>query len=631
MGAPDHDTPGKTLTEPDGATQVASPGDATTLIDGRSRANASRPVGANGAVGRYRTRNVLGEGGMGQVVLVHDDQIGRDVALKSMRSEIAEQPRLRARFVREARVQGQLEHPSIVPVYDIGTRGDGTAFFTMKRVRGRTLEDILADVARGDSEARERFTLRKLLSAFATACLAVDFAHSRGVLHRDLKPSNIMLGDFGEVYVLDWGIAKVLAESDDVPVEDAGTMVGGAATAAGSVLGTPLYMAPEQMRGAPLDRTADVFALGAILFEIVALRPLRDGGAVLQPADARASIRVPDRDVPPEIEAACVRATATDPTERYATARGLHDAIERYLEGDREIAQRREVARAHGVRAREALDRAATGGSDSETERGRAMQELVRALALDPGDRSLLQMLVRVLSEPPRAAPPEVREGIERSDQAVIREGARLGVYTLLSWFAFVPLAYALGVIQPRLLVWAIVPMLAATLLNLFAARMPTMPRSVQYASFLLTCAGFVGASRLFGPLVLVPTMAATYAVTVQTHPFRSMRRAVVVLCCATILVPVAFEALGVLPASYVFEAGRLSIVPHVHAFPRVGTLAFLVTACVAMTIVPSMFVGRMRRALSEAEERLHVQAWHFRRLAGEFGTVRGVETTTRG
>jgi serine/threonine-protein kinase len=151
---------------------------------------------------RYEHRALLGEGGMGAVDLFQDRAIGREVAIKRIRPE-ASSPGALARFVREARVQGQLEHPAIVPVHDLAENSEGTAFFTMKRVRGASLDDILDALATDAPDARARYGRRKLLTAFATVCLAVDFAHSRGVLHRDLKPANVMLGDFGEVYVLD--------------------------------------------------------------------------------------------------------------------------------------------------------------------------------------------------------------------------------------------------------------------------------------------------------------------------------------------------------------------------------------------------------------------------------------------
>jgi serine/threonine-protein kinase len=199
---------------------------------------------------RYLERSVLGEGGMGRIHLCNDTRVGRDVAMKVLRQRYAKNPDTVARFVREARIQGQLEHPSIVPVYDLSRTPDNRICFTMKRVHGKTIEQIIDGLNAKDKFFIENYPRRKLLRAFSAACLAVDFAHSRGVLHRDLKPSNIMLGDFGEVYVLDWGLSKVAGLPDllgERPValpRDSGTD-----TLDGAVLGTPGYMSPEQARG----------------------------------------------------------------------------------------------------------------------------------------------------------------------------------------------------------------------------------------------------------------------------------------------------------------------------------------------------------------------------------------------
>jgi serine/threonine-protein kinase len=162
---------------------------------------------------RYEPRELLGEGGMGEVHRCTDARIGREVAMKVMRH--ADEPGSSTkRFRREALLQANLEHPSIVPVYDVGVDAEGAPCFAMKRVRGQTLRHILTRIAEGDELARRRYPVHKLLGAFSQVCLAIDFAHSRGVIHRDLKPANIMLGDFGEVYVLDWGLASTAGAPD---------------------------------------------------------------------------------------------------------------------------------------------------------------------------------------------------------------------------------------------------------------------------------------------------------------------------------------------------------------------------------------------------------------------------------
>src|SRR5580658_2376447 len=223
---------------------------------------------------RYAVKSLLGQGGMGEVHLTADGWIGREVAMKIAHQGQAAQPHLRARFVREALVQGQLEHPSIVPVYDLGTRPDGATFFTMKRVRGLTLQEIVRGLREGDPAVTRAYSRRRLLTSMSSACLAVSFAHSRGIVHRDLKPENVMLGDFGEVYVLDWGVARVLDDSWAQRAHQASVGVSApiGQTLAGALVGTPGYAAPEQVQGdRRVGERSDVYALGAILFELLAL------------------------------------------------------------------------------------------------------------------------------------------------------------------------------------------------------------------------------------------------------------------------------------------------------------------------------------------------------------------------
>ena len=255
-----------------------------------------------GQTARYEIVEQIGAGGMGTVYLAHDRELDREVALKVLRAPVPTGED-RERILREARILASLEHPGIVPVHDVGTLPDGRLFYVMKRVRGE----------RFDAFARGQHARTELLRAFLQVCDAVAFAHAAGVIHRDLKPQNVMLGAFGEVLVLDWGVARTSGEGRGP--WGAGSADGPAVSAAG----TPGYMAPEQLRGAA-DERVDVFGLGGILyFLLTCAHP--DGGE--HPAW---------RDVAPALRAICDRARAVDPTARYQSVAALAADIVNYLD-----------------------------------------------------------------------------------------------------------------------------------------------------------------------------------------------------------------------------------------------------------------------------------------------------------
>jgi eukaryotic-like serine/threonine-protein kinase len=394
------------------------------------------PLDEDGFDERYAHRAVLGVGGMGEVRLCKDLRIGREVAMKVVRPFAASHSEMRARFEREARVQGQLEHPAIVPVYDLGIGPNGAAYFTMKRIRGRTLEEIIVGLRKNDREIVDGYSLRRLLVAFSRVCLAVAFAHTRGVVHRDLKPSNVMIGDFGEVYVLDWGLAKVTGEPElDIGDDDATVQRPAYSTLMGKVLGTPGYMAPEQVRGDHvLDGRTDVYALGATLFELLALEPLHVRANndelfadTLKGSDARVSVRAPDRAIGPELEAICVKATSLDPAHRHESARALAEDIERYLDGDRDVSRRRALADAAATDAAEAADRARRRGEDGLQARAQAIRDVNRALALDPTHKGALGTMLRLLLQPPSEIPKEAEAALAASRIAKRSVSARAG------------------------------------------------------------------------------------------------------------------------------------------------------------------------------------------------------------
>ncbi|MDP6932339.1 MAG: serine/threonine-protein kinase, partial [Myxococcota bacterium] len=245
---------------------------------------------------RYQDLGVLGSGGMGVVRRVFDRDLNRMLAMKILRPELMKRPRVVKRFLDEAQATAQLEHPSIVPIYDVGLFPDKRPYFTMMELQGRTLLDVIHEVHEASptawADGPTGWNFHRLMTSFQKVCEAIAYAHNRGVIHRDIKPENILVGDFGEVLVVDWGLAKVLSqgqESDAVIEEltNLGIRAAPGESRAGRIVGTPAYMPPEQARGdsKALSPTCDVYALGAILYEILSGRSPYEGSswnAVLQ-------------------------------------------------------------------------------------------------------------------------------------------------------------------------------------------------------------------------------------------------------------------------------------------------------------------------------------------------------------
>ena len=576
---------------------------------------------------RYGLAATLGEGGMGVVQLALDRRIGREIAMKTMRAVPGPRRELAARFLREVCVQGQLEHPSVVPVYDLGRDPQGALYFTMKRVRGATFEEIFAKLRAGDAEVEKLYTRRKLLGAFASVCQAIHFAHARGVVHRDLKPGNVMLGDFGEVYVLDWGVAKLLDTPE--PHEGGAPHVmpdhGGAApTRTGITLGTPGYMPPEQVRGqADVDARADVYALGAILFELLALEPLHAGPAweakvystLEGSSDARASVRAPQRDVPPELDAICVRATATAPAGRYATVGDLLVDLELYLDGDRDLERRRRLSSELTQAALAAAEEALGDGAQPTEARRRALRDLGHALALDPGNTGAIETLVRLLTEPPREMPEEALAEMRASRRDTQQATARGALLGYLAWLLLVPFGLWMGVASiPAAAVTCAIWALAAVSAYV-ALRRPDAAGRPAVVGLLATSTAACATCGICGPYVLVPTIAVINVALWLLVSDRSRRGLVIALGGLTILAPAALEWAGVL-SFYHFRDGRVVILQGVLDFPIVATHAFLLAASLALVGITALLVTRFRDTLSAAEHRLHLQAWQLRQLA---------------
>jgi eukaryotic-like serine/threonine-protein kinase len=580
---------------------------------------------------RYEVKELLGEGGMGAVRLFKDNRIGREVAMKTIHPGHGSRSDLRMRFVREARVQGQLEHPSIVPVYDLSLRPE-PAFFTMKRVRGVTLEEVLAKLKEKDGDFLARFSRRRLLTAYDSVCLAVDFAHVHGVVHRDLKPANIMLGSYGEVYVLDWGIARVGAKDAGAPdgeggapiVVEAGDGVA-AKTAAGALMGTLGYMAPEQVRGEAIDARSDVYALGAILFELLTLTPLHGGPSTtalvtstLKGADARPSARAPDRDVPPELEAICVRATALTASERFATAREVHDAVEQFLDGDRDLELRAKMAAAHAHAAAEAADRSlAATGKEEDRERSVALREVGRALALDPTNADALRTTLALRLQPPRVLPAEARKTLEAGHDTMRRTSAFGGMIWYGGSLLYVPLFMWMGIKDWTLPIACCVLLVLCAMAAAIGWRRPHI-RGLHPVAFTLSTVALGTLSRVCGPFLLLPALLVANSVAFAVASVDMRRRFVLTVAVLGFVVPVALELCGVVRASYAFHGGSMNILPLNTSLPEIPTLVLLSVMTLSTIVCAVVFVDRVRRALDRAEQRLHLQAWQLRQLVPE-------------
>jgi serine/threonine-protein kinase len=292
---------------------------------------------------RYTLTRMHATGGIGRIWLARDDHLGRNVALKELRAEQAEDPANGARFLREARVTGQLEHPGIVPVYELAKRSENQQpFYTMRFVEGRTLSAAAASYHQQRSAGKaDPFELRSLLNAFVAVCNAIAYSHARGVVHRDLKGNNVLLGEFGEVLVLDWGLAKVLGQAEEgvqkSPVQ-VDQDVALQATLQGQVMGTPAYMAPEQAAGQVdwIGPRTDVYGLGAILYEILTGQPPftgADSSEVLLKVQTTEPARPRQLwpGVPAALEAVCLHALAKKPEARYPSAREVGQEVQRWL------------------------------------------------------------------------------------------------------------------------------------------------------------------------------------------------------------------------------------------------------------------------------------------------------------
>ncbi|TCO93545.1 serine/threonine protein kinase [Chthoniobacter flavus] len=343
---------------------------------------------------KYKVITTINRGGMGVILQARDLRIRRTVAMKVMKTSNQFSRENVLRFIDEAQLTGQLEHPNIVPIYELGIDDQGEIFYTMKFVKGTTLDDVLRGIRNGRQKTIEKYPLGTLLTIFQKVCDAVAYAHSKSIVHRDLKPENIMIGSFGEVLVMDWGLAKNLTTVrketpehpqepvPDTPVAKSGDNLRGFETMHGLIVGTPPYISPEQARGEldRIDERSDIYVLGGILYAILALRPPVEGESVHevvekivtsaiappssynQPARKSAAktagenssdgapanfvfAHCPNKRIPDGLSAVVMKALALDPADRYQHVEDLQTDIEAYQGGFATKAERASVAK----------------------------------------------------------------------------------------------------------------------------------------------------------------------------------------------------------------------------------------------------------------------------------------------
>ncbi len=572
---------------------------------------------------RYEQQGHLGAGGMGEVALCLDHAIGRQVAMKVAHEELHDREDILARFLLEARVQAQLEHPSIVPVYDLGQAEEGVPYFTMRRVKGRTLEQVLDARCKGDAETAERFGERRLLSAFGQLCLALDFVHERGVVHRDLKPSNVMFGEYGEVYLLDWGLAKVLdsAEPEGRPsMADAHAKLQDSSpeTHFGTIMGTPGYVAPELVGSDPLLTTkADIYGLGALLFELLTGEPLHVGESVLsliRSTEAPVTERVRNAAEPlaPELEALVLWATELDPAQRCPSARALHDGIERYLDGHRDSERRRQQADALVAEVRQ-LDE--EPNLEPEATRREALAKLGRALALDPDHRGALAGLVGLLTDPPRTLPDEVRVELAEQEARQTRQAGKIGAAVFLGLNLFVPLVLLTGM---RTWIPVILFCSLTTLTGLsswWVSRLDRPNTKTASLVFTLALATAVSTSGLFGPFLISPLIVVVVTLLFTLNHPPQYRKPFVAMGMVAALVPMALELSGLVPPSMSFGPEGLHILPRSSDLAPIPTLALLTIVSLATILIAGGAIGPIRKELDRVQARIRLQAWQLRQM----------------
>ncbi len=319
-----------------------------------SLVNAPSPEEIQSQIGQYQIVKTIGKGGMGEVFLAYDTICGRMVALKRIRADLADFPLLKMRFLREARITAQLTHPAIIPIYSIGCV-DSLIYYSMPYVEGQTLRMLISRAKEKEKRMNRKLdphaSIPFLVRQFLQVCQAVAYSHSKGVLHRDLKPENIIIGKYGQVLILDWGLAKILGDEEEELPKQLESEDRSRLTRVGKVVGTVSYMAPERAQGKPASVQSDIYSLGVMLYQLLTLQlPFRRKNlktfkkGYTKEQLVPPEVMAPYRDVPEVLSEAVKRCLAIDPLERYQAVDELIASLENYVEGKSEWVEVKELS-----------------------------------------------------------------------------------------------------------------------------------------------------------------------------------------------------------------------------------------------------------------------------------------------
>lgn len=567
---------------PEELTELCSePATLDTVTAGRGvgalRKKSSPGLPAVDLPSRYEIGELIGRGGMGAVLECRDALIRRDIAIK-VNQNGAEGG---LRFLREARLQGQLEHPSVVPIYDMGITEAGEQFFTMKRVQGKTLKEMLG-------LSTSEYPLRRALGDFSRICEALAYSHKRGVVHRDIKPSNIMIGQFGAVYLIDWGIAKQLRDSlPEETTSETAHLSDGQLTTTGAAIGTPAFMSPEQRIGHS-DERSDIFCLGRVL------------DAILER----------ESPPPPELTEVADRATQLDPESRYAEVESLREDIERYLDGERDEQRRRDIA----DRCLASAERVVQQDVLSEDEHREAMRSVGRALALAPDHEAAIAMFVRLMERKPDEIPAEALASLATSRGVSLAENLRLGRISYCGVFVAVPITIWAGLRDWLPLSIMCGAWLLAILLLAWTATKPCVSRQQLIPPYLAINVATALTSLVTGWFVFLPAIVAMTGAGFSLYFGRQLRWLVLLSGSLAILLPALLFATGSLPEGLV-AGGDWPLANLAHALDARDTLA-VAFGTLAVALITSLYFTRIGEVMEAAELELHLRSWQLRNLA---------------